>query len=98
MSAPVAQPPTADLAPRPERGREIAAGIGIGARIGMAAIRVYQIVLSPVLGPACRYQPSCSAFAIEALARHGLWRGSWLALRRLCRCHPLGGHGYDPVP
>jgi putative membrane protein insertion efficiency factor len=62
------------------------------------AIRVYQWTLSPLIGPACRYMPSCSEYAIEALHAHGPVRGSWLAARRLCRCHPWGGHGYDPVP
>lgn len=61
-------------------------------------IRAYQLLLSPLLGPACRYQPSCSQYAMEALERHGAARGLWLAARRLSRCHPLGGHGFDPVP
>ena len=67
-------------------------------RIAILPIRFYQYVISPWLGPNCRFQPTCSAYAIEALERHGVLRGSWLALRRLSRCHPLGGHGYDPVP
>ena len=61
-------------------------------------IRAYQLVISPLLPPSCRYHPSCSAYAIEALTRHGPLRGSWLTLRRLLRCHPWGGSGYDPVP
>ena len=61
-------------------------------------IRGYQLILSPVLPPACRYWPSCSNYAAEAIARHGAARGSWLALRRLLRCHPWGGSGIDPVP
>lgn len=61
-------------------------------------IRTYQWVLSPVLGANCRFQPSCSAYAVEAIEKHGALRGSWLALRRLARCHPWGGFGYDPVP
>ena len=61
-------------------------------------IRGYQWLVSPWLGPCCRYQPSCSGYALEALDRHGAMRGSWLALRRLSRCHPMGGSGYDPVP
>ena len=62
------------------------------------AVRLYQLLLSPVLPPSCRYLPTCSDYALEALARHGALRGSWLALGRLLRCHPWGGSGYDPVP
>ena len=61
-------------------------------------IRVYQLLLSPILPPSCRFLPSCSEFAAEAVVRHGALRGSALALRRLARCHPWGGSGYDPVP
>jgi len=63
-----------------------------------ALIRGYQLVISPVLGPSCRYLPSCSDYAAEAIERHGALAGLWLALRRLARCHPWGGSGYDPVP
>ena len=63
-----------------------------------ATIRAYQLLLAPVLPPACRYLPSCSQYADEAIATHGPLRGSLLAARRICRCHPWGGSGYDPVP
>ncbi len=61
-------------------------------------IRAWQLLLAPVLPPSCRFEPSCSHYAEEAIASHGPARGSWLALRRVCRCHPWGGSGYDPVP
>ena len=61
-------------------------------------IRAYRWLLSPLLGPACRFEPSCSAYAEEALRRHGAARGSWLAIKRLGRCHPLCRGGIDPVP
>ena len=61
-------------------------------------IRAYQLLLSPVLPASCRYWPSCSNYAQEAIAVHGAARGSWLALRRVLRCHPWGGSGLDPVP
>ena len=61
-------------------------------------VRTYQIVLSPLLPASCRYYPSCSTYAIEALERHGALRGGWLTLRRLGRCNPFRPGGYDPVP
>jgi uncharacterized protein len=64
----------------------------------MAVVRAYQLMLSPLLPPSCRFTPSCSAYAHEALTRHGALRGSWLAARRLARCHPWNPGGYDPVP
>jgi putative membrane protein insertion efficiency factor len=62
------------------------------------AVRAYQLVVSPLLPPACRFLPSCSEYAVEAIERHGAFRGSALTLRRVARCHPWGGSGYDPVP
>jgi hypothetical protein len=61
-------------------------------------VRAYRLLWSPWVGHNCRYQPTCSAYALEALERHGALRGAWLALRRIGRCHPWGGMGYDPVP
>jgi putative membrane protein insertion efficiency factor len=61
-------------------------------------IRIYQCTLSPLIGPACRFYPSCSQYALEAVLRFGLLRGGWLALRRLARCHPWHAGGFDPVP
>jgi len=61
-------------------------------------IRFYQNAISPLLGANCRYTPTCSQYAIEALKKHGLLKGSRLALKRILSCHPWGGHGYDPVP
>ena len=61
-------------------------------------IRAYQLGVSPLLGPRCRFYPSCSHYAIEAIESHGALRGSWLSAKRICRCHPWGTAGYDPVP
>jgi uncharacterized protein len=61
-------------------------------------IRFYQYVISPLLGPSCRYLPTCSEYALDAIETHGVLRGGWLAARRLLRCHPWGGSGFDPVP
>ena len=68
------------------------------ARLLDGLVVIYQWTLSPVLGPRCRYLPTCSDYAREAVELHGAPFGSWLALRRICRCHPLGGSGLDPVP
>jgi len=67
-------------------------------RVLIALVRFYQLAVSPWMPAACRYTPTCSAYAIDALREHGPMRGSWLAARRLARCHPWGGFGYDPVP
>ncbi len=64
----------------------------------IALIRVYRYLLSPLLGPSCRFTPTCSCYAQDAIARHGAMHGGWLALRRLSRCHPWHPGGYDPVP
>jgi hypothetical protein len=64
----------------------------------ISLVRLYQAVLSPYLPNACRYTPTCSQYTIEAVNRYGFWKGGRLGLRRLGRCHPWGGSGYDPVP
>lgn len=74
------------------------AGATLPARMILAIIRFYRVAISPLTPPSCRFTPSCSAYAEEAVRRHGALRGGWLALRRLLRCHPFGGRGYDPVP
>lgn len=71
---------------------------GAVAAVLILPIRFYQLCISPMLGPSCRFTPTCSQYAVEALRKHGLMKGSWLAVRRICRCHPWGGSGYDPVP
>ena len=68
------------------------------ADLTIALIRAYQIVLSPIFGGACRYTPTCSGYAIEAIEQHGALRGTLLAFKRICRCHPFADAGYDPVP
>lgn len=71
-------------------------------RLAQAPIHLYRYALSPLIGPVCRYQPTCSAYALEAIEKHGAFKGAWLTLRRLARCHPVkwlgGSEGYDPVP
>jgi len=68
-------------------------------RLGLLLVRGYQVLLGPLIGGACRFEPTCSAYAATAIGTHGLVRGTWLALRRVTRCHPFSGRaGYDPVP
>ena len=61
-------------------------------------IKLYQVLISPILGPNCRYHPTCSQYSIEALNKHGPFKGAWLAIKRISSCHPWGGSGHDPVP
>lgn len=70
----------------------------MAARAVMMLVQAYRVCLSPLIGPRCRFAPTCSAYALEALAVHGAWRGTMLAVRRVLRCHPWGGSGFDPVP
>lgn len=92
---------TKPLAPAPtERKRRLPARIALFAAKGL--VRLYQLTLSPFTPPSCRYQPTCSAYALEALEKHGALKGGWLALKRIGRCHPIkwlgGSSGFDPVP
>jgi putative membrane protein insertion efficiency factor len=66
--------------------------------VAKAPIHVYRWTLKPLIGWECRHLPTCSEYALDAIDRNGAWRGSWLALARICRCHPWGTHGYDPAP
>ncbi len=85
--------PAGDAAlPAPDRRRSPPV---IAARV---LIRAYQLTLSAFFGRTCRHMPTCSEYADEAIARHGLWAGGWMTLARLWRCRPFGSHGYDPVP
>ena len=61
-------------------------------------IKLYQILLSPLIGPSCRFTPTCSNYAIEAINKHGPFKGFWLAIKRISKCHPWGDSGHDPVP
>ncbi len=71
---------------------------GIAIRVALALLRGYKLALSPLFAGSCRYSPSCSDYMSIAIHEHGLTMGVWLGLKRLARCHPFGGHGYDPVP
>lgn len=100
------RPPAAgDEACDSSRGARPSPGLLAGGRMRAVLVRLlilpirgYRLVLSPWLGQSCRFQPTCSAYAIEALEIHGPVRGLWRTLRRLARCNPFGGSGYDPVP
>lgn len=72
--------------------------LALPRRALVLVIRGYQLVISPALPPSCRFTPSCSQYALEAITRHGALKGSWLAARRLARCHPFNPGGVDPVP
>ena len=75
----------------PDRGR-------LMKYVLIGLLRAYRLLISPLYGQVCRYHPSCSAYALDAVTEHGSIRGSWLAVRRLARCHPWAAGGYDPVP
>lgn len=67
-------------------------------KIAIVGVKFYQLTIRPLLPNACRYTPSCSEYSVEAIQKYGAVKGSWLGLKRILRCHPWGGHGYDPVP
>lgn len=75
--------------------RQLSKGL---AQLLILPIRFYQCCISPLTPPSCRFTPTCSQYAVEALRKHGPFKGLWLTVRRLLRCHPWGGSGYDPVP
>ena len=68
------------------------------ARVLALPVRAYRLIFSPWVGFNCRYQPTCSQYALDALGKHGALRGGWMAAKRILRCNPWGGHGHDPVP
>ncbi len=90
--------PHSGLGPPRVAARAAAGASRLAARVLIGAIRVYRVALSPWLGTRCRYIPTCSAYALEAIERFGPLRGGWLAAARIGRCHPWAGSGYDPVP
>lgn len=61
-------------------------------------IKIYQYLISPILGQSCRFNPSCSQYGLEAIEKHGPFKGGWMTIKRIARCNPWGGHGHDPVP
>lgn len=91
-SATLAEDRTRDL------GEVMKWAVKIGRSAARGFIRAYQLTLSALVGSRCRYLPTCSAYVDEAIARHGLWAGGFMGVARLCRCHPFGGAGFDPVP
>ena len=82
----------------PNHAGQSSADISLMGHIVLIPIYLYKYTISPLLGANCRYAPSCSSYAIEAIQLHGAWKGGYFAARRIVRCHPFGGSGYDPVP
>lgn len=72
--------------------------MSLPAKTALVLIRAYKVTLSPLFTGSCRYMPGCADYMSESIARFGVVRGGWIGTKRLCRCHPFGGHGYDPVP
>ena len=96
--APHEGPDARNLGPVSARSRLFILASQAMKGLALGLIRGYRVFVSPALAPSCRFYPTCSAYAAEAIERRGLARGIWLSLRRLARCHPWGGNGYDPVP
>ena len=88
--------PPASIAALAARAQRVEPSLAV--RAALAILRGYKLLLSPLFAGACRYSPSCSDYMATALREHGLASGTWLGLKRLARCHPFGGHGFDPVP
>lgn len=84
--------------PQGARNRARALPTALARSLAMGFVRFYRYALSPLLPRSCRFHPSCSAYTLEAIRVHGPWRGGWLGLRRIGRCHPWNDGGYDPVP
>lgn len=72
--------------------------MGVFKRLALLLIKFYQVAISPLIPPRCRYVPTCSQYAVEAITKYGVLKGGWLTLKRLSRCHPWGGSGHDPLP
>lgn len=84
-----------EVCPRPSAAARVRSAFALPM---IALVWAYRLTLRPLLGGQCRFAPSCSQYALDALHAHGPWRGGWLTIRRLARCHPWGGSGVDPVP
>lgn len=95
--SPVSMPNTANYSAEDIKASE-AGPVTLGVRVALATLRAYRLVLSPWFAGCCRFEPSCSQFMAQAVVRYGVFEGVRLGICRLARCHPLGGHGYDPVP
>ena len=87
-----------EFAPAPAITATRTIGKGAAKAVAKAPVHAYRWTLKPLIGWECRHLPTCSEYALEAIDRNGAWRGTWLALSRICRCHPWGTHGFDPVP
>lgn len=94
----VSEPVTGEASEESAVPEEDASPRSLAAKVGLKCIWIYQRYVSPLTPPSCRYHPTCSHYAYQAIERFGFWRGGWLGLCRVCRCHPFNRGGYDPVP